>query len=355
MAKHPLTLVGDGIENPANARTMLHAAEMFAAECRFHDRLNLEETWRSDHSDAGALPCLTLDELARVYRPRVAFDNLQGAFDIYGFSLPSGPRPAVLVGNERRGLARAVQKLADRAVELPMVSRRLNCLNVAAAAAVALYYLSRGGGGKMQSRSHPEKRRPEILLLGGADHFELGSSIRSAGGLGWSRLFVEDRAGVWFGCDRVQRSEGRAAARRGRNPIHVIPTTVDRRFVFDEVCVFTSGRQGHPLHRSNLARGPKQLLAFPDETRVDLESEDWERLGRRVTFVHPALPAEDFHYHYRLPVTIVLAEASRQIGRRLPREIRRPPRREPLYDHALALLLEEKGEVVYLDDLSDYY
>src|SRR5256885_10514710 len=30
-------LVGDGIENPANALTMIHAAAMFGARCRFRD------------------------------------------------------------------------------------------------------------------------------------------------------------------------------------------------------------------------------------------------------------------------------------------------------------------------------
>ena len=93
----------------------------------------------------------------------------------------------------------------------------LNTLNVAAATGVALYYLSAGFGGKLQITSHPEKRRPEILFMAAGDHIELGSAIRSAGAFGWNRLFLEDREKIWFGCDRVTRSEGRGAAKRGRN------------------------------------------------------------------------------------------------------------------------------------------
>src|SRR5260370_40134140 len=95
-----------------------------------------------------------------------------------------------------------------------MLSRRCNCLIVAAASAVALYCLYAPPVGAMAVRKDPRNRRPELLLLGAGDHFELGSTIRSAAGLGWERAFIEDRHQVWFGCDRAVRSEGRAAARR---------------------------------------------------------------------------------------------------------------------------------------------
>lgn len=357
MTTRKLTLVGDGIENPANALTMLHAAEMFGAGCVFHDRNGLQEAWASTADMAKQrdfLPSTSLEELAEEFAPRLAFDNLEGAADIYGFSLPKGPRPAVVVGNERRGIARAVRSITDTAFQLPMASNKLNCLNVAAAAAVALYYLSRGGGGKMQTRSHPSKRRPELLLLGPADHFELGSSIRSAGALGWGRVFVEDRVNIWFGCDRVRRSEGRAAARRGRNPIRIIPIRSAQRHLFEEVCVVTTRRDGQPLHRTNLARGPRQLLVFPDEDYTNTETENWQRLGQRITHVRLDLPRKEFPYHYRLPVSIALAEAARQIGRPKRPFVGRPKRHEPLFDKALRLVVDERGETVYLADLADY-
>ena len=41
---------------------------------------------------------------------------------------------AVMVGNERRGLSYECAKLATDKVQVPMFSRRVNCLNVAAVA-----------------------------------------------------------------------------------------------------------------------------------------------------------------------------------------------------------------------------
>jgi hypothetical protein len=235
-----------------------------------------------------------------------------------------------------------------------MFGRGPDCLNVAAAAAVALYYLTRGGGGRLQRHTQPERRRPVLLLVGPADHVELGSTIRSAGAFGWDRLLVDDRAAVWFGVARAARAEGRAAARRHRNPIHVLPTTASTAAAFDEVCVITTRHAGTPLHRAALSGGPRQLLAIPDESAVDALQEDWERLARRVRLVELDLPARDFPYHYRLVASIALAEAGRQIGQRA-RAAGRPPLRERVaYDSALAVLSAAAGEIVYLDELADY-
>ncbi len=218
---------------------------------------------------------------------------------------------------------------------------------------MGLYYLSRGGGRGMQLRAQPERRRPEVLMLGASDRWELGNSIRSAAAFGWERLWVDDRAGVWFGSDRVTKSEGRAAARRGRNPIRVIPATLERLGGFAEVCIITTRHTGVPLHRTNLASGQRQLIVIPDEGAVDLDAEDWERLGPEVRLVHLDLPCEEFTYHYRLIATIVLAEIARQVGRRA-RGVTRPPRSAPLYDSALRVLEEERGEMVYPEDLDTY-
>src|SRR5439155_1917565 len=110
------------------------------------------------------------EELARAYAPILALDNVAGATEIFGFAMPTGERPALVVGNERFGVADDLSGLATRYLEIPMPGRRLNTLNVAAAAAVALYYLSRGGSPARPQRSAPEARRPELLLIGGPDH-----------------------------------------------------------------------------------------------------------------------------------------------------------------------------------------
>ncbi len=351
--REAITLVGEGIENPWNALTMLHAAGMFGAPCVFRDRKGLAGSWEAVQPACDRLPLVAYEELASRYSPVVAFDNLEGAVDVYGYKLPRGPRPALLVGNERRGLAQDVIGLATESVQIPLVSRSLTSLNVAAASAVGLYYLSRGGGAGMQLRAQPERRRPELLLLGASDHWELGSSIRSAAAFGWERLWVDDRAGAWFGPDRGIRSEGRAAARRGRNPIRVVPATLERLGGFAEVCVITTGRKGIPLHRANLAGGQRQLIVVPDQGAVDLDAEDWGRLGSRVRLVDVELPCEGFIYHYRLIATIAISEIARQVGRRA-RGVTRPRRTAPLYDSALRVLEEEQGEVVYLEDLDTY-
>lgn len=346
-----MTLVGDGIENPHNARTMIDAAGMFGARCLFRDRAGLAVAWAEYGFPAEALPLAAMAEIARDHAPIIACDNLDGAADVYGFRPTGGERSAVVMGNERRGLAHDVRALAQHTVRIPMAARGLNCLNVAAASAVALYYLTHGSG-PTQSSIHPQKRRPEVMLVGPVDHIELGSSIRSAGAFGWERLLLEDRAAAWFGCDRLMRAEGRGAARRGRNPIRVIPATPDSRYAFQQVCVLTTRRGGIPLHRARLAAGPRQLIAIPDETAVDIEREDWERLAREVVFVRLEAPARTYVYHYRLIASILLAEIARQVGRAVPAAAR--PRHAPIYDRTLELLDTELGETVFLDDLDLY-
>ena len=214
-----LTLIGDGIENPANALVMKAAAAMFGAECRFRDTKGLNQA----SSTQGGEPFITIepDRIPALHGRAVAFDNLPGAAELYGYQV--GPDFSIMVGNERRGLSYECAKLATDKVQVPMLSRRVNCLNVAAASAVALYYLRGTRVGPMAVRGEPNNRRPEVLLLGAGDHVELGSAIRSTAAFGWGRVFIEDRQQVWFGCERAVRAEGRAAARRGKNEILCIP------------------------------------------------------------------------------------------------------------------------------------
>jgi hypothetical protein len=344
-------LVGDRIENPGNARALLAAAGMFGTACLFRDRAGLGAAWEGEPP----LSLTTPAELGAQYAPLIACDNLPGAVDVYGFRPAPGPRPALVVGNERRGIAHDLRALATQAVQIPMFARSsLNTLNVAAAAAVALYYVTRGGGGKLQRSAHPERRRPTLLLVGGAGHVELGSAIRSAGAFAWERILLDDRAGVWFGCERVTRSEGRAAARRGRNPIHLVPAAPGGKGAYDEVCVVTLGRGGTPLHRASLAGGPRQLVVIPDESGRRSDAEEWERLGKRVRAISVDVPGGEFAYHYRLVASIALAEVARQVGQRPRVELGPPVRGKVVYDRALALLAQHGGELVDLADLADY-
>ncbi|MGH8247000.1 MAG: TrmH family RNA methyltransferase [Gammaproteobacteria bacterium] len=133
MSQSPITLVGDGIENPWNARAMLHAAGMFSSSCHFRDGCDLARAWAETFPLDHPLPVIGHGELARDYSPILALDNLEGAKSIYGLEIGRGPRPAVIVGNERRGVAKDIAPICTDTAEIPMVSRRLNCLNVAAA------------------------------------------------------------------------------------------------------------------------------------------------------------------------------------------------------------------------------
>ena len=114
---------------------------MFGWGCGFRDRKGLRDDWQAKEI-AGAPVCWSLDAIRRRHHPIVAFDNGQGALPLYGYRPGRLDRLALVVGNERRGIAGDMVRAARHRVEVPMVSRRVNCLNVAAAAAVALFYLS---------------------------------------------------------------------------------------------------------------------------------------------------------------------------------------------------------------------
>ncbi len=144
------TLIGDGIENPANALVMVHAAQMFGAACRFRDTKGLAQSPEAATLSNPAFPTIEPYEITRLHPRTVAFDNLPGAADVYGYA--AGPDFAVMVGNERRGLSYECAKLATDKVQVPMFSRRINCLNVAAASSVALYYLCGTRVGPMPAR-----------------------------------------------------------------------------------------------------------------------------------------------------------------------------------------------------------
>ncbi|HEY0481823.1 MAG TPA: TrmH family RNA methyltransferase [Kofleriaceae bacterium] len=200
-----------------------------------------------DRDDGAPLRALTRQGV-----PIIAIENAPGAEDLFKYRPPAG-RFAVVVGNERKGISRRVLRLADRVVQIPMASAQVNTLNVAAAAAIAIYALSRGRGAAIAA---PRARaRPEVLLAGATDPVELGSAVRSAACFGWSRVRVHDDRAVWFTADRVIRSLGRGAARRGRNPIRVVPLRAGD--AFNDIRVITArgtaSRCAAPIWTSGLA------------------------------------------------------------------------------------------------------
>lgn len=352
MTLPPGTLVGDAIENPHNALALVDCARMFNVDCRFRDTKGLASRAELLAALGNPFPVIADDEIGKLHPRTIAFDNAAGASDVYG--LRPGLGFTLLVGNERRGLSHGARAVATHVAQVPMRSRRINCLNVAAAAAVALYYLRQPQAVQRPVRRDPERRRPELLLAAVGDHVELGSALRSAAALGWPRIHVEDRRAVWFGVARAIHAEGRGAARRGRNDIHVLPATAALARAFDEVTVITTGPAGVPLRKLDLARGPRQLIVIPDEAHLDQEREGWAVAGVQPRIARIDLPAADAARRYRLVATIAMAEIDRQVGAREPAA--RAPRRPLAYDRGFAPagIAGDAGELVPFTELLAY-
>lgn len=347
--KNKIELVGDGLENPFNALAMLNAAAMFQTTCVFRDRMDLASNWSAEIGNEVVLPFIEQDGLD-CYSPLIALDNLKNAQPVYGFQLPQQSKAALVAGNERLGLSSKVASSADHALVIPMISKKVTCINVAAASAVSLYYLSFGLKGKMQIRKEPQKRRPEIVFIGGSDHVELGSSIRSAAAFGWTRLFLEDRHNAWFGADRLQTSESRGAARRSKNSIRIVPADRDNRYFFAEAVVVTTEDKGEPLYQVDLARGENQVIVIPDESAGAL-NESLERIAPKIKYARIQVGDAAYRYHFRHFASIALAEVARQVGQK---SLWTPSRQAQTYQSALKTLLEERGEEVFLDELAAY-
>jgi hypothetical protein len=347
-------LVGDGIQNAHNAAALLDAARMFALRGGFRDRGGRLATAWTSAGNSGGLPLVSSEDLA-AFPSLIAVDNLPGAAEVYSARLPADQSSVVVVGNERRGIGRDLRALASQAVQIPMASGPLNCLNVAAAAAVALFYLTGAAGhGRLVVRAHPERRRPELLLAAPTDHVEAGSALRSAACFGWRRVLFLDDQHVWFGVDRHTTAEGRAAARRARNRIQVIPVKDEPATpVFERAIVVTRQPAGQPLHRVDLAGGDGLLIVIPDEAGAGIDPSRWGRLARSVTAVGVPSARTGTPARYRLFASIVMAEVARQVGRPSPRRPAATPARRPRYDSALRLPAAV-GEAVGLEELLRY-
>jgi tRNA G18 (ribose-2'-O)-methylase SpoU len=328
-------LVGDGVQNPANALALAEAARMFAVPCGFRDSRGL----------AAHLPNLsTVDSMALLGGPGllIAVDTTPGAESVYRAG-PLHGAASIVVGNERRGIRPDVLRAAAKTVQIPMPGRGVNTLNVATAAAVALYYLLDASGRRPARSPRPESHRPAVLLAAPRDHVEAGSSLRSAAAFGWQTVTVDDREKVWFGTPRPVRNEARAAARSHRNPLRVVPAgDAWSPPPGSRVVVCTPDADGPPLHRAELT-GPGTMLVIPD-------GDGWEP-SPGAEFARVALPGEPGRY--RLLTGIVLAEAARQLGIRTTKDPH-PPRRGLSYGSALGQTVLPGTDLVHPWELMRY-
>lgn len=329
----PFTLIGEEISGEWNARALADVARAFGGEYAPYVGHSNEQTRTNDAAvidDA----CVSDGDLLNNFDWLLGVENRQDAQNIYALKPPVLQNRALIVGNEAKGLRRRTLKQTHAVAEIPMVSQNINCLNVAAAAAIMLYYL-----GVNEQRNAPlgqsartlnalQKARPDILLLGGPDPMELGSVVRSACAFGWERVFLEDRHKAWYACDRLMKSEGRGAARRGRNPIKVIPCPGDLLAHYKTVVVVTCEREADvprkpagtpPIHQMQLTKRPDGpvLIVLPDESANAQDWMDWIQAAREQhCVVHAHLPAiAPAQYHYRQSASIALAEIARQLGK----------------------------------------
>lgn len=305
-----LTLLADGVENPANLARINDAASLFGASCS-----------------------------TAIIGRLIAVENAPGARHIYG-RRPLRGDATLAVGNERRGLSRTTLAAADEVVVIPTESRTVTTLNVAAAAAVAAWYVLRGSGPQGRVR-RPQARRPS-LLIAGDDHVEVGSSLRSAAAFGFHEILLEDRGAGWFSGPSAVRREARAAARRHKNPLRVHRATLDSAARYAEIVLVTPSGPGAPLQRENLTHGSRQLVivgARPSE----IDASAIPRLRVATLGLEPVMSAP-----LRLVASIILAEIARQVGRR--RAAPGPAQRGPRYEKVLVPM--PAGEVLSVE-LSD--
>ena len=182
----------------------------------------------------------------------------------------------MIVGNEERGVPRSVLKRADAVVVVPMVGTGMSSINVATSAAVVLYAFTKILGRRKRPPCRLRRQDIDVLIESPPDAHELGSLIRSAWAFGWRRIFVADEHRVWFSKDQKVILDGRAAARRAKNPIAVLPADRLDSADYDGIAVCDGRREGTPLSRWRLPPCERLLVvigsgaygARPDGERV---------------------------------------------------------------------------------------
>ncbi|MBI4864174.1 MAG: hypothetical protein HY815_28550 [Candidatus Riflebacteria bacterium] len=219
--------------------------------------------------DADSRP--PLERLLPGFRTVLACETTRDSVGLYDLPAPRG-ETAVLVGHEERGIPRAVLKKVDRVVSIPMAGEGLSSVNVAVAAAITLYALTRDLARRPASRSRLTHRDVDVLIRAPTDPHELGSLLRSAWAFGWRRVFLDDPHGVWFSRDRAVVLGGRAAARRGKNPLAVLPSEALRNEAHDATVVCCDDRSGAPLSRFRLPVAGRLLLVLGVQPRIDERS-----------------------------------------------------------------------------------
>ena len=258
-----LTLVGLNIEGLWNLPLLKNAAELSDAPLLFVHQED-EPSGHTAHTNRVA----SIEDLRGHFDHLLACETGRRSRSIYEYPTPRG-RTALLVGNELAGISQADLRKADQVVSVPMRQSQMSSVNVGVAAAISLYTLRNDLARKGMKSSRIKQANVDVLLYGASDPSELGSLLRSVWAFGWRRAFLDDQAGVWFTKHRETILAGRAAARRERNPLVVLP--IDRLVLadYDAVIACPIEPSGMPLSRFRLPRAERLLITFGVGARPD--------------------------------------------------------------------------------------
>ncbi len=260
----PFCLVPLDTEGEWNLSLLENAASLSGGECIFASSADDA----SEQPNPLATSTRPLDEVLSAVKRVIACEAVRDSGNVYDLPAPRQPT-AVLVGNEVRGIPRSVLKKADAIVAVPMSGAGMSSINVAVSAAIALYVLSHDLGRRRKRTGELPQRDIDVLIHAPEDPHELGSLLRSVWSFGWKRVFVSDPHGAWFTRDRDKVVEGRAAARRAKNPLAVVPSAQMDPNRYDRVLLCDGEREGVPLSRLRLPSSGRLLVVYGRGTATE--------------------------------------------------------------------------------------
>jgi hypothetical protein len=306
-------LFAEQIEGAWNIPVLQAAAAMFNTTCRFIGGASPDRALeRQPEGDVAAAIEGISGGFPSGYDLVLACETARRAKNVFQY-IPHARKTALIVGNELRGIEKASLRAADEIVSIPMFGEGMESLNVGAAAAVALWALTKSRGSKAGQRSRRKPALPDVLFLGPTEPSEIGSTLRSAWSFGWKRAFLNDPRGVWFGRDRSTVTEGRAAARRHKNPLAVLPHPTAGLHAVEQAYLLTYDRSDAPLSRTFFPAAKDAIVIIPDaHVAADEAVRAAEQAARNTIPFHLDCPGDASSTRFRLVASVVLAEVANQ-------------------------------------------
>lgn len=260
MKANPGRLIGLDTQGEWNKPLLVNAAALSGWECLF--AFSDQAIPNPDDAGPDSTPqAVSLERALEGCRHVIACETSRDSVSAYDFPAPR-ESTAVIVGNEEQGIPRRILKQADRVVSIPMARTSLSSLNVAAAAAILLYVLTKDLGRKPRPKCRLRLVDVDLLIGAPADPHELGSLLRSVYAFGWRKVFLSDPHRVWFAENSKVILESRAAARRAKNPLAVLPADQLDPSRYDAALISDGTRTGQPLSKFRLADCHRLLVVF---------------------------------------------------------------------------------------------